>query len=767
MGNSRVMRFLTVHRKKIAVHGLVLVGYVLYAVFLAGPVFDRFEAIQEEAQLSSISLPSQSTNDIVHFLRPVQSDGLILEVVGFAFIEGQGAEGAETCVVLRSGRETYVFDTVARQVSPAAVEAHGERILMSGFRALIPARKVPAGEYAMGIYIRKGELEALRYLDEAVVKSGGSIAPAFRTSHPYDLALPSESQGIVYGLEGLRQAELDEREMLLVYGWAFAEGHSAENSDTYLVLESDSRAYVFDTIMLRRPDITVRFGEPAVIPLANPSFESGDPPDFWTSMHGDFTRSTARVRQGSHSGRLVQDSAEQWAIAYRTSTDPDRVEWFKGRTVTVGAWVWASEPERVRVGLGDRVDGDYDWSGSSYHPGDGNWHLLAVTRTFREDMERFSFRPLWITGGDTVVEAYVDDVTMTEAVSGLDLDNSGFLARIPLESVEQGIYRLGIYIEKEGVKALEYTNTALVKSDVGFERAIRASVLESITLPAESRDITLSIDKREETKIGEKGLLEVEGWAFIDGQSAEDSWIYLVLESDAGTYVFDTISQRRPDVTDRFGPPGVNLDDSGFLARILADGVGDGIYKLGIYVRKGDVEALQFTKQGVTITEGSVRPTIRMSNLHDEGSTTRVRRCLIIPLIRRQICLPLPVSYIKHPAESDDIVYRMDRLETVVREGQELVEMEGWAFLEGRSAEDNWIYVVLKSESWTYVFDTILQERKDVTAYFGDLGLDLDESGFVARIPAEMIRSGTYELGILIRKGDLETLTYTGRILEF
>ena len=45
----------------------------------------------------------------------------------------------------------------------------------SGFVALIPARKIANGEYVIGIYIRKGDIEALIYADKAVIKSGDTI----------------------------------------------------------------------------------------------------------------------------------------------------------------------------------------------------------------------------------------------------------------------------------------------------------------------------------------------------------------------------------------------------------------------------------------------------------------------------------------------------------------------------------------------------------------------------------------------------------------
>ena len=45
----------------------------------------------------------------------------------------------------------------------------------SGFMALIPARKITNGEYTVGIYIKKGDIEALIYTNKVVTRSGDTI----------------------------------------------------------------------------------------------------------------------------------------------------------------------------------------------------------------------------------------------------------------------------------------------------------------------------------------------------------------------------------------------------------------------------------------------------------------------------------------------------------------------------------------------------------------------------------------------------------------
>jgi len=43
----------------------------------------------------------------------------------------------------------------------------------------------------------------------------------------------------------------------------------------------------------------------------------------------------------------------------------------------------------------------------------------------------------------------------------------------------------------------------------------------------------------------------------------------------------------------------LHLSNSGFIARIAVDSVEEGTYRLGIYIRQGDIEALQYTDRVV------------------------------------------------------------------------------------------------------------------------------------------------------------------------
>ena len=114
-------------------------------------------------------------------------------------------------------------------------------------------------------------------------------------------------------------------------------------------------------------------------------------------------------------------------------------------------------------------------------------------------------------------------------------------------------------------------------------------------------------------------------------------------------------------------------------------------------------------------------------------------------------------------AETGDIRYNIEEISV---DGSSVIEAEGWAFIEDHDSHGSQVFIVLESDRRTYVFDTMVRERPDVTAYFEDLGLDLDHSGFMALIPIRKMRAGEYVIGLYIRKGEIESFSYTAQRVE-
>lgn len=124
------------------------------------------------------------------------------------------------------------------------------------------------------------------------------------------------------------------------------------------------------------------------------------------------------------------------------------------------------------------------------------------------------------------------------------------------------------------------------------------SKLQTIPFPQETGNITLSIDKLEEDGEIVKNI-KIEGWAFINGTGSEESNCYIILKSDKKFYIFDSYKRKRPDVTAHFKT--MNFDDSGFFAFIPKGDLEAGQYKIGIYIKKDNTNAFQYTDKIITI----------------------------------------------------------------------------------------------------------------------------------------------------------------------
>ncbi len=116
---------------------------------------------------------------------------------------------------------------------------------------------------------------------------------------------------------------------------------------------------------------------------------------------------------------------------------------------------------------------------------------------------------------------------------------------------------------------------------------------------------------------------------------------------------------------------------------------------------------------------------------------------------------------IQLPDETNDIRYHFDHFSATTK----AMEIEGWAFIRGFDSVNTQIYLVMKSDSYTYVFDTISRGRPGAAAFFGQAGLNLDGSGLMSVIPLAKVKSGEYLIGIYIRKNDREALEYAYKVL--
>jgi hypothetical protein len=178
-----ISNWLKSNRKKVMVHSLILGGFLLYLLLLANSLFDRFEAIPGESRLHKVSLASD-TDDVIYGVEVFIAGSNVIEIGGFAFIKGLNADGNKIYIILKSDKHTYVFDTVLKQSPDITNRFKGLNLDLGWcrFDAIIPTRKIDEGNYDVGLYITKGDIQALQYLNEAIVKGKRRVKLIVRTS---------------------------------------------------------------------------------------------------------------------------------------------------------------------------------------------------------------------------------------------------------------------------------------------------------------------------------------------------------------------------------------------------------------------------------------------------------------------------------------------------------------------------------------------------------------------------------------------------------
>jgi len=161
--------WLRAHRKSVITHTLIVGAFLLFLLFLSEPLFDRLEQVAGESRLYETSIPG-ATDNLQYCFDQFRVTTHTLEINGWAFIEGHDSVNSEIYIVLKSAGRTYVFttETVIREGVTQAFKELGLNLDYSGFAALIPVGKIASSEYTIGIYITKGDIEALQYTDTVV-----------------------------------------------------------------------------------------------------------------------------------------------------------------------------------------------------------------------------------------------------------------------------------------------------------------------------------------------------------------------------------------------------------------------------------------------------------------------------------------------------------------------------------------------------------------------------------------------------------------------
>ncbi len=102
------------------------------------------------------------------------------------------------------------------------------------------------------------------------------------------------------------------------------------------------------------------------------------------------------------------------------------------------------------------------------------------------------------------------------------------------------------------------------------------------------------------------------------------------------------------------------------------------------------------------------------------------------------------------------VVFDVDHIDL----GRKYLFIEGWAFLKKQTSNSD-VYIVLRSEQRTQVFNTSELYRRDVGKRFNSIALE--NSGFLATIPRATLPKETYKIEIIVQQNDIQGHASTER----
>lgn len=172
--------------------------------------------------------------------------------------------------------------------------------------------------------------------------------------------------------------------------------------------------------------------------------------------------------------------------------------------------------------------------------------------------------------GNTVIQSRPD---ITAHFNKTYMDDAGFATLLFKDSVEKGIYKLGIVIkDKQGHYAYQETG-----NDVKAGISEYATPVLLTDVPPEG-NLLHNVD---EFKLGADKIV-ISGWAAIEKQDADGSTIAVVLKNGNKYYMVATDHVPRPDVTAAL--KSFKFDEAGFRVSVLKSALDKGHYQVGILV---------------------------------------------------------------------------------------------------------------------------------------------------------------------------------------
>jgi hypothetical protein len=261
----------------------------------------------------------------------------------------------------------------------------------------------------------------------------------------YKYDLPAETKNIVHSIDSLEAHKLQYLKFLGISGWAFINDKNAYGSRISLVLKSDKNTYFFSSNPTRRYDVAEAFNTFALI---NSGFLATIP---WSVLEdGEYAVGLFIKNDNSEAFQYTDKIISKYGDSVFTFNTSARYE-----------FPLPMETDDIMYAIDNASISDEDGNKLFIVTG---WGYIKGQNSFGTSIYVIlkSKEKTYIYGSAI---QYRPDVT--EYFKTINFDDSGFLSEIPMESIDNGTYNIGIYIRKGNKESLLYTDKIINKSLFG------------------------------------------------------------------------------------------------------------------------------------------------------------------------------------------------------------------------------------------------------------------------------------------------------------
>jgi hypothetical protein len=114
----------------------------------------------------NVALP-KGDGEVTFSVDLLVNSGLFVHAQGWAFLNGEGADGSLISVALR-GKKTYVFSTMRQHRPDVGGAFRGLNLDDSGFSVAFRKRDIEAGDYGLWLYVKRGGREGVSFTNQIV-----------------------------------------------------------------------------------------------------------------------------------------------------------------------------------------------------------------------------------------------------------------------------------------------------------------------------------------------------------------------------------------------------------------------------------------------------------------------------------------------------------------------------------------------------------------------------------------------------------------------